>query len=278
VNSFTGATKVLLAGGKARAIDAVKAGDKVVATDPAARVTGPRAVARVIAHKGVHAMVAVTLLGGAVIHATDHHPFWDATTGAFTYASALHPGDKLLEPSGHTLPVTKIRDYTATLTAYNLAITGIHTYYVLAGTTPVLVHNTCGIPRGFASASDFESFGAKLKNGLAAAGYGNARAAFQGSSVTGVKFTTGAAFDVGRVSDYDVALGGEDIFRAAEEAGVGLRGGGMRTGPLTGEDLAQLGLAGLRQDLRGMVGRPVNFMIYRSIESAADRSPSIMVP
>lgn len=31
--------------------------------------------------------------------------------------------------------------YTADLTAYNLQISTIHTYY--AGTTPVLVHNSC---------------------------------------------------------------------------------------------------------------------------------------
>jgi hypothetical protein len=29
--------------------------------------------------------------------------------------------------------------------AYNLTVADIHTYYVLAGNTPVLVHNTCGI-------------------------------------------------------------------------------------------------------------------------------------
>jgi hypothetical protein len=28
---------------------------------------------------------------------------------------------------------------------YNLTVAGVHTYYVLAGYTPVLVHNSCGI-------------------------------------------------------------------------------------------------------------------------------------
>jgi hypothetical protein len=34
--------------------------------------------------------------------------------------------------------------YSADITAYNLQIGNIHTYY--AGTTPVLVHNSCGEP------------------------------------------------------------------------------------------------------------------------------------
>jgi hypothetical protein len=90
--------------------------------------------------------------------------------------------------------------------------------------------------------------------------------------------TTGAPFDVGRVSDFDIALGGEDILSAAREAGVRLRGGGLRTGPLSALDLERLGLTGLRADLSGLAGRPVNFMIYRSIEDAFARSPSMWVP
>ncbi len=61
------------------------------------------------------------------------------------------------------------------------------------------------IPRGFVNAMEFERFAAMLKSGFAEAGYGDTEAAFQGSSVTGVKYTTGAPFDKGRVSDYDVA-------------------------------------------------------------------------
>lgn len=92
------------------------------------------------------------------------------------------------------------------------------------------MHNTngegCGeVPWGFKDQSDFEEFGAKLKSGLAEAGFRDTQVAFQGSSVTGVKYTTGAAFDVGRVSDYDIALAGEDIFDKAQDAGIGLRSG-----------------------------------------------------
>jgi hypothetical protein len=115
-------------------------------------------------------------------------------------------------------------------------------------------------------------------SGLAGAGFPGAQAAFQGSAVTGVKFTTGAAFDAGRTSDFDIALAGDDIFDAAQDAGIPLRSGGGRTGPLRPGDLQQLGLSDLRASLTEAAGRPVNFMIYKSIEDALARSPSIIVP
>jgi pretoxin HINT domain-containing protein len=99
----------------------------------------------VIRHTGLHTMVAITLLGGAVLHATDHHLLWNASSGGFSYADALKAGDRLAEPSDHLIPVTRTRIYRADLTAYNLTISGIHTYYVLAGAAPVLVHNDCGV-------------------------------------------------------------------------------------------------------------------------------------
>lgn len=79
-----------------------------------------------------------------MIHATAHHPVWDATAGTFTYAADLHPGDRLREPTGATAEIARVRRYTAGLTAYNLDVTGIHTYYVQAGRTAILVHNSCG--------------------------------------------------------------------------------------------------------------------------------------
>ncbi len=124
---------------------------------------------------------------------------------------------------------------------------------------------------------EFERFAAMLKSGFAEAGYGDTEAAFQGSSVT-VKYTTGAPFDKGRVSDYNVAPGGDGIFGAAEDAGIPLRSGGTRTGPLGPRDLDALGLTNVSNALREFAGRPVNFMIFDSLEGAVARSPSILVP
>jgi hypothetical protein len=75
---------------------------------------------------------------------TFHHPFYDITQASFVDAVDLHPGDELQTTgSGETATITAVRAYHATEVTYDLTIDGLHTYYVEAGTTPVLVHN-CG--------------------------------------------------------------------------------------------------------------------------------------
>lgn len=103
-------------------------------------------------------------------------------------------------------------------------------------------------------------------------------AILQGSAVTGKSFRTGAPFDAGRVSDFDVALSGDSLFQAAKNAGIGLRSNGTRTGPLTARDLKVLGLRDLSVQMSAQAGRPVNFMIYRTTETAVERAPSIVLP
>lgn len=134
------------------------------------------------------------------------------------------------------------------------------------------------IPMGFEDAGEFQAFGRQLHGGLADAGFGEAQGIMQGSSVTGQSFRTGVAFDVGRISDFDVAIADPAILARAEELGIGLRSGGIRTGPLSPYHLDQLGLTDLSSQLASQAGREVNFMVYRSVEAAMQRSPSIIIP
>jgi hypothetical protein len=134
------------------------------------------------------------------------------------------------------------------------------------------------VPRGFAGVEDFGRFGARLHDGLAHAGFAGTRAALQGSAVTGRSYRTGSAFDAGRTSDYDVALAGRALFDAAVDAGVALRSGGTRTGPLSAAEADNLGLAAIQRELSELAGRDVSFMIYREFGSALSRSPSMGVP
>ncbi|WP_420031353.1 RHS repeat-associated core domain-containing protein [Streptomyces sp. cg28] len=132
-------------------------------------------------------------------------------------------------------------------------------------------------PRGFANPGEFGQFTKQLYSGLEKAGHGDATAVFQGSSVTGKSFRTGKPF--GAHSDFDIALAGNDILSRAKAAGVRLRSGGTRTGPLTGADLAKLKLGSLADDLsKSAGGREVHFMIYGSVEGAVGRSPSLVAP
>ncbi|MFE2914382.1 LamG-like jellyroll fold domain-containing protein [Kitasatospora indigofera] len=71
---------------------------------------------------------------------TYHHPFYDQTQHAFVDAQDLKPGDILQTPDG-AATVKEIRLYHADSTTYDLTIGDLHTYYVEAGSTPVLVHN-----------------------------------------------------------------------------------------------------------------------------------------
>ncbi|MFE7526646.1 polymorphic toxin-type HINT domain-containing protein [Kitasatospora sp. NPDC057542] len=146
-NSFTGGTPVLLADGSTLPIEQITPGTQVRATDTTTWNTAPRTVTAAIRHTGPHTMVDITTGNGATLHATGRHPFWNAGTGRFTNAIDLKPGDELREPDGSTARITSTRTYPQDVTAYNLTINGVHTYYVLAGATPVLVHNACGVTK-----------------------------------------------------------------------------------------------------------------------------------
>jgi hypothetical protein len=141
-NSFTGDTPVLMADGIYKPISQVKVGDEVLATDPATGITGREPVTGLIRHTGRHDMVAVALADGSTLDATAGHPVWDETTGRFTNATAVRVGDRVVTTGGRLMAVVSVRRYSEVLTAYNLHIDVIHTFY--AGTTPVLVHNGCG--------------------------------------------------------------------------------------------------------------------------------------
>lgn len=136
------------------------------------------------------------------------------------------------------------------------------------------------LPAGFTSASTFLEFGGRVAAGFAKAGFPDVRVIFQGSSVTGVKFTTGVPFDVGRRSDVDLAVADPRLFAAARDTGVPLRKNPPRTRPLddTADDLLErLGLLELRRELSAERGRKVSFMIFADAGKAMGRSESIEV-
>ncbi|WP_457748930.1 RHS repeat-associated core domain-containing protein [Streptomyces mirabilis] len=88
------------------------------------------------------ASVGVEAAQSAHLTTTFHHPFYDETQSAFVEAKDLHTGDVLQTPTG-TAKVTGVRLFHANTTTYDLTIGTLHTYYVEAGDTAVLVHN-CG--------------------------------------------------------------------------------------------------------------------------------------
>lgn len=149
-NSFPGDTPVLLASGTTEPIDDLAVGDTVLATDPLTGTTAPHQVTRVIktlTDTDFTDLTISTPAGPTVLTSTRHHPYWDVTRNRWADAADIRPGDRLRTADGRTAQVTGVRDYTGHIVTYNLTVDVLHTYYVVAGGTPVLVHNnSCGNP------------------------------------------------------------------------------------------------------------------------------------
>ncbi|BCL12610.1 LamG-like jellyroll fold domain-containing protein [Micromonospora sagamiensis] len=162
-HSFDPATLVLLADGTARPIGDIQPGDEVVATDPETGETSAEPVTQLhvnidreltnLTVRGSGAERAVTL------ETTAHHPFWDATDRQWVDAGKLQVGhrllvhdDKRLEGDGtgagaggggpgREVTVVAVDNFTGSEVMRDLTVATHHTYYVIAGNTPVLVHN-----------------------------------------------------------------------------------------------------------------------------------------
>uniref|UniRef100_UPI000A4E00E6 RHS repeat-associated core domain-containing protein n=1 Tax=Herbidospora sakaeratensis TaxID=564415 RepID=UPI000A4E00E6 len=141
-NSFTSATLVLLAGG-AKPISDVRFGDEVLAADPATGHVEPKPVTALITGTGAKRLVDISVGDAPIITATAGHPFWVPALKTWVPAEELTPGTWLQTASGTYVQVTATAHRTAAQQVHNLTVAGLHTYYVLAGTNPVLVHN-CG--------------------------------------------------------------------------------------------------------------------------------------
>ncbi|MFH8290515.1 polymorphic toxin-type HINT domain-containing protein [Streptomyces sp. NPDC018059] len=149
-NSFTPGTRVLMADGSTKSIRDVDIGDKVLATDPKTGKTTVRTVTAEIKGKGAKRLVKVTIdVDGkkgtkkSSVTATDGHPFWVQELGEWIDATDLRQGQWLRTSSGTYVQITSVERWTKPATVHNLTVSDLHTYHVLAGASPVLVHN-CG--------------------------------------------------------------------------------------------------------------------------------------
>ncbi|GAA0568015.1 hypothetical protein GCM10010172_60280 [Paractinoplanes ferrugineus] len=168
-HSFDPATLVLMADGSTRPISEITIGDEVQAKDPVSGESGGRPVTTLHSNRDVE-LTDVTVSTGpagdadgksvaqgkggrstrgpteSVLQTTAHHPFWDTTTGTWTDAADLVPGTSTLtDPDGRLQQVTAVHSYSGVKVMRDLTVDDIHTYYVIAGTEPVLVHNNdCG--------------------------------------------------------------------------------------------------------------------------------------
>ncbi|MER7421072.1 polymorphic toxin-type HINT domain-containing protein [Micromonospora peucetia] len=154
---------MLLADGSSKPIEDLKHGDEVTATDPETGRSAPKPVTHLHVNQDrdlTDVTVRDTKTGKTtVLKTTQHHPFWDATDRKWVDAAKLTVGhrllvhdDKRLEGDGtgagmggggpgDELTVVEVRNFAGDKRMHDLTVADIHTYYVLAGTEPVLVHN-----------------------------------------------------------------------------------------------------------------------------------------
>lgn len=108
--------------------------DGVVALD------GPAEIRRALGGEGGGAGLAELDRGTA----TDGHPFWVPELGTWVDATDLRSGEWLQTSAGTYVQITAVERWTSPgATVHNLTVGDTHTYYVVAGSVPVLVHN-CG--------------------------------------------------------------------------------------------------------------------------------------
>ncbi|MEV0905090.1 polymorphic toxin-type HINT domain-containing protein [Streptomyces hokutonensis] len=147
--SFSPDAPVLMDKGKSKPIGKIKAGDKVEAADPN---TGKHQGSRTVQHVWInhdHDLLDLTIRTKdgrtATIHTTSNHPFWDDTKHTWVPAGKLHRGDALNTDANDHAYVVTTKTTPGSANRWNLTVQQLHTYYVLAGGVPILVHNSNGV-------------------------------------------------------------------------------------------------------------------------------------
>ncbi|MFH8475920.1 DddA-like double-stranded DNA deaminase toxin [Streptomyces sp. NPDC018000] len=143
-HSFLPGTGVLLADGSNKAIEDVEVGDTVTTTDTTTGKSVKKKVISTITTEDDKEFTEVTIAIGdtlSSIVATDTHPFWVPELKQWIRAGDLQVGQWLRTSAGTHVQITALSHYTKRQRTHDLTIRDIHAYYVLAGATPVLVHN-----------------------------------------------------------------------------------------------------------------------------------------
>ena len=144
--SFTPSTLVKMANGALVPISSIKIGDKVLATDVLTGTSTSETVTATNIHDDNDLMnvIVKSPSGISTIHTTDMHPYWDLTTGSWTFAENLQPGDSLRTDDGAQVAVADVIQLSGIRDMWDLTVAYDHDFYVSVGSessTAVLVHN-----------------------------------------------------------------------------------------------------------------------------------------
>ncbi|NJP42545.1 RHS repeat-associated core domain-containing protein [Actinacidiphila epipremni] len=173
--SFSPDTPVLLGDGQTEEIGKLEPGQQVESADPeTGRHKGPRTITATLVHHDddlVDLTIESTPGHTSTLHTTANHPFWDDTLHKWITAGHLTPGHALETATDQHATITAVSTIAGDADMYNLTVDQLHTYYVLAGDTPVLVHNSgCFNPAEMGAALPEYAGGTTSGTGVAANG------------------------------------------------------------------------------------------------------------
>jgi DNA polymerase/3'-5' exonuclease PolX len=172
------------------------------------------------------------------------------------------------------------------LDAAALAIPGIGATVVKKGAKAVksvtkgvdkLTSISKNIPFGFSSFGELRQFGSNIQSGFSKLGHKDTTLYLQGSSVTGKSFLTKESFDVGRKSDFDLAVSGTSLFEKAEKLGL-TKGNRTRSINLGSDEAKLLGINAVLDKASKLKSRDVNIMIFKSVDDIKKKGKSFRVP
>ncbi|MEV1155046.1 polymorphic toxin-type HINT domain-containing protein [Micromonospora chokoriensis] len=159
-HSFAPQTPVLLASGATRAIGDVKVGDQVLAYDPETGEAEVEQVEQLHLNQDVE-LANVTVQAAnepiEVLETTQNHPFWSVDRNDWVEAKDLRPAESLLSLETR-VEVVRVDNYVGLRAMRDLTVTDLHTYFVLAGDAPVLVHNCPPVVGGAPGSRPFKPF------------------------------------------------------------------------------------------------------------------------
>jgi hypothetical protein len=138
---FAPGTRVLMADGTTKSIEDVSAGDFVLSDDPQDdEPAKPEEVAEVY-HTETYRLFHIRVGGvdGGEVLSTGAHPFW--TQRGWVTAEELEDTDQLRDAAGNLSRIDAIAVESRHTPTFNLDVKNLHTYFVVAGTHSLLVHN-----------------------------------------------------------------------------------------------------------------------------------------
>ncbi|GAA0734441.1 hypothetical protein GCM10010199_53540 [Dactylosporangium roseum] len=263
-HSFDPATRVLMADGSTKAIGEVEAGDWVMAQDPETGTLEAKQVEALHRNQDTDLTdLTITVERGevdetAVLKTTWHHPFWNEDTDTWTDAQDLRPGDQVRTADGAVATVTTVANRVGAAEMRDLTVADIHTYYVIVGDEPILVHNNDGCKK--TAVFGVQEHSNKLANDLRGANPGRTYETYNDPKLARVAPGEFRPAWMNRVSDavhdsdgYDIAISLDglgrygsnpaEIFQNAVKEGGRLDGRGLPLSCATCWELRQVARA-----------------------------------